>query len=171
MFMYISETKREKKFSVLRMYSALKVCEMGYYKRGHTWSKPKAVQFFLVKIHEILDGHLDNRNYGIERVMIASEQCGEKASRSMVIRAMQEGNLLMRAEEALRGLRRRIKRLRDSEILSDRTFRQENREAALLSTIKYAYRYGYYSAYIRLAAWRHSWYRFYYINAYNRYFC
>jgi len=55
-------------------------------------------------MHEILDEHSDNRNYGIDRMMIALEQKGGKYSRSTVIRAMRKGNLLHESRRSPNGL-------------------------------------------------------------------
>ncbi len=86
------------------MCKALEVSETGYYKWKRTCHKPKAWQLLLVKIHEILDEHPDNENYGIERVLIALQQKGETVSRSTVIRAMRKGNLLHKSRRSPNGL-------------------------------------------------------------------
>jgi len=101
------------------MCNVLTVSETGYYKWKRTGNKLKAWQLLLVKIYEILDEHPDNINYGIDRVMIALEQKGEKYSRSTVIRAMRKGNLLHESRRSPNGLTKADKKAqRPDNILS-----------------------------------------------------
>lgn len=104
------------------MCKALGVSETGYYKWKRTGNKPKAWQLLLVKIHGILDEHPDNRNYGIDRIMIALEQRGEKASRSTVIRAMRKGNLLHKSRRSPDGLTKSDKKAQRPDNIIQRNF-------------------------------------------------
>lgn len=104
------------------MCKVLRVSESGYYKWKRTGNKPKAWQLLLVKIHEILDEHPDNRNYGIERIMTALQQKGHTPSRSTVIRAMRKGNLLHKSHRSPDGLTKADKRAQRPENLLKRDF-------------------------------------------------
>lgn len=105
------------------MCKALGVSETGYYKWKRTGNKPKAWQLLLVKIHEILDEHPDNKNYGIERILIALQQKGEKISRSTVIRAMRKGNLLHKSHRRPDGLTKADVKAQRPENILQRNFR------------------------------------------------
>jgi transposase InsO family protein len=94
----------EKKYPAKKMCNVLDISETGYYKWKRTCKKTKAWQLLLVRIFEILNEHPDNNNYGIDRIMIALEQKGEKYSRSTVIRAMRKGNLLHKSRRNPNGL-------------------------------------------------------------------
>ena len=104
------------------MCKALDVSETGYYKYKRNCNKPKAWQLLLVKIFEILDEHPDNSNYGIERIMIALQQKGEKMSRSTVIRAMRKGNLLHKNRRSPDGLTKSDKKANMPENVVKRNF-------------------------------------------------
>ena len=104
------------------MCKVLGVSETGYYKWKRTLYKPRAWQLLLVKIHDILDEHPDNSNYGIERILIALEQRGTKASRSTVIRAMRKGNLLHKSHRSPDGLTKADKKAQRPENLLQRNF-------------------------------------------------
>jgi putative transposase len=115
--------QNKKKFAVVNTCKVLKVSETGYYKWKRTGNKPKAWQLLLVKIHEILDEHPDNKNYGIDRIMIALEQKYEKYSRSTVIRAMRKGNLLHESHRSPDGLTKADKKALQPENLLNQDFR------------------------------------------------
>ena len=78
----------------MKLCTALKVSETGFYKWKRNRTKMKRWQLLLVEIHEILAKDPENDNYGIHRIQPAPEQRGIKVSRSTVIRAMRKGNLL-----------------------------------------------------------------------------
>ncbi len=94
MFVYIQQCAEKEKFSVRRMCSTLPVSESGFYKWKRNRTRPKAWQKLLSEIHKILDEDEENKNYGVERMMIALEQRGIRRSFSTVKRAMARGNLL-----------------------------------------------------------------------------
>lgn len=94
MFVYIQHCAEKEKFSVRGMCSALPVSESGFYKWKRNRTRPKAWQRLLSEIHKILDEDEENKNYGVERMMIALEQRGVKRSFSTVKRTMAKGNLL-----------------------------------------------------------------------------
>lgn len=104
MFTLIEDWQSNSKYPANRTCNVFDVSETGYYKWKRTKSKAKAWQLLLVKIYEILDEHPDNKNYGIDRIMIALEQKGEKHSRSTVIRAMRKGNLIHKSRRNPNGL-------------------------------------------------------------------
>jgi transposase InsO family protein len=104
------------------MCKALNVSETGYYKWKRSSNKPKAWQLLLVKIHQILDEHPDNSNYGIERIMLALLQRGVKTSRSTVVRAMHKGNLLHKSHRSPDGLTKADKKAQRPENILKRDF-------------------------------------------------
>lgn len=109
-------------FPVVKICKALSVSETGYYKWKRTRNKPKAWQLLPVKIHGILDEHPDNKNYGIERIMIALEQKGEKTSRSTAIRAMRKGHLLHKSHRSSEGLTKSDRKAQRPDNLLQRDF-------------------------------------------------
>lgn len=121
-FAYINRHQILKSFPVIKMCKTLGVSETGYYKWKRAGNKPKAWQLLLVKIHDILDEHPDNRNYGIDRVMIALEQRGEKASRSTVTRTMRKGNLLHKSRRSPDGLTKSDKKAQRPDNIIQRNF-------------------------------------------------
>lgn len=121
-FAYILNDQVENNTPVVKMCSALKVSETGYYKWKRTRNKPRAWQLLLVKIHGILDEHPDNKNYGIERVLIALQQKGETVSRSTVIRAMRKGNLLHKSRRSPNGLTKADKKAQRPDNVLKRDF-------------------------------------------------
>jgi putative transposase len=104
------------------MCGVLQVSETGYYKWKRNRNKPKAWQLLLVKIFEIIDEYPENENYGIERILIALEQRGEKSSRSTVRRAMKKGNLLHKNRRSPDGLTKADKKAQRPENLLHRDF-------------------------------------------------
>lgn len=104
------------------MCKELGVSETGYHKWKRTNGKPKAWQLLLVKIHGILDEHPDNRNYGVERVLIALQQKGVKTSRSTVRRTMRKGNLLHKSHRSPDGLTKADKKAQRPENVIKRNF-------------------------------------------------
>ena len=122
MFAYICNQQAEENVPVVKMCTALKVSETGYYKWKRNQNKPRAWQLLLVKIHEILDEHPDNKNYGINRVLIALQQKGNNVSRSTVIRAMRKGNLLKKSRRSPNGLTKSDKKAQRPENVLKRNF-------------------------------------------------
>ncbi len=114
--------REENKAPVVKMCKTLDVSETGYYKWKRTRNKPRAWQLLLVKIHEILDEHPDNENYGINRVHIALQQKGTKVSRSTVIRAMRKGNLLHKSHRSPNGLTKADKKAQRPDNVLKRDF-------------------------------------------------
>ncbi len=121
-FAYILNKKEEIDLPVVKMCKVLNVSETGYYKWKRTRNKPRAWQLLLVKIHGILDEHPDNKNYGIERVLIALQQKGETVSRSTVIRAMRKGNLLHKSRRNPNGLTKADKKAQRPDNVLKRNF-------------------------------------------------
>lgn len=104
------ESRLKKDCSVKKLCKVLTVSETGYYKWRRNRNKPKAWQILLSKIYEILDEHPENRNYGIDRILLALNQRGENHSRSTVIRAMRKGNLLHESHRSPDGLTKKDKK-------------------------------------------------------------
>ncbi len=122
LFALIHDRKKEQKYSVVKMCKVLSVSETGYYKWNRNRNKPKAWQLLLVKIYEILDEHPDNKNYGIDRIMIALEQRDKKYSRSTVIRAMRKGHLLHESKRSPNGLTKADKKAQRPENILSQDF-------------------------------------------------
>lgn len=122
MFAYICNQQVEDIFPVVKMCMTLKVSETGYYKWKRNLGKPRPWQLLLVKIHEILDEHPDNKNYGINRILIALQQKGIHVSRSTVIRAMRKGNLLHKSRRSPNGLTKSDKKAQRPENVLERNF-------------------------------------------------
>ncbi len=95
-------------------------CQRNKWKRIR--NKPRARQLLLAKIHEILDEHPDNKNYGIDRVHITLQQKGEIVSRSTVIRAMRKGDLIHRSYRSPNGLTKADKKAQRPENILKRDF-------------------------------------------------
>ena len=121
-FAYILNNQEEINLPAVKMCKVLNVSETGYYKWKRTRNKPRAWQLLLVKIHGILDEHPDNKNYGIERVLIALQQKGETVSRSTVIRAMRKGNLLHKSRRNPDGLTKADKKAQRPDNILKRNF-------------------------------------------------
>jgi transposase InsO family protein len=82
----------------------------------------KAWQKLLSEIHQILDEHSDNANYGVERMKIALEQRGIKKSYTTVKRAMMKGNLLHASRRSPDGLTKADKKAMRPENLINQDF-------------------------------------------------
>ena len=122
-FIYICDHQEESKTTpVVKMCKALNVSETGYYKWKRSRNKPRAWQRLLVEIHEILDEHPENMNYGINRVHIALEQKSIEVSRSTVIRAMRKGNLLHKSRRSPNGLTKADKKAQRPDNVLQRNF-------------------------------------------------
>ena len=121
-FAYILNNQEEINLPAVKMCKVLNVSETGYYKWKRTRNKPRAWQLLLVKIHGILDEHPDNKNYGIERVLIALQQKGETVSRSTVIRAMRKRNLLHKSRRNPDGLTKADKKAQRPDNILKRNF-------------------------------------------------
>lgn len=129
------ESRLEKDYSVKKLCKVLSVSETGYYKWKRNRSKPKAWQILLQKIYEILDEHPENRNYGIDRILLALNQKGENPSRSTVIRAMKRGNLLHESRRSPDGLTKKDKKAVQPENIVNRDFTAEQANVKWLTDI------------------------------------
>lgn len=87
-------TLRRGRYAIRSMCRVLHVSESGYYRSTRRSMQPKLWQLLLVDIRNIYAQTLDNRNYGVGRIVLALEQNGVHASRSSVRRAMKRGGLL-----------------------------------------------------------------------------
>ena len=129
------ESRLEKDYSVKKLCKVLSVSETGYYKWKRNRSKPKAWRILLQKIYEILDEHPENRNYGIDRILLALNQKGENPSRSTVIRAMKRGNLLHESRRSPDGLTKKDKKAVQPENIVNRDFTAEQANVKWLTDI------------------------------------
>ena len=116
------------------MCRVLNVSESGYYRWLKNRNKPSARKLLSVKIQEILDAHLDNSNYGVERMQTALKQKGIRASRSTVYRAMSEMGILHKRRTP-RGITKATTEIQDRENLIKRDFSAKKPLQKLLSDI------------------------------------
>ncbi len=56
------------------MCDVLAVSESGYYRSLKPTPRKERQQLLLVKIKTIIDEHEDNRNYGVQRILLALSQ-------------------------------------------------------------------------------------------------
>lgn len=85
----------------------LRVSESGYYQSLR--KQPKKVKKendLLVKIKAIIEKHPDNDNYGVQRILIALQQDGEKISYSTVYRVMKKHGMLKKRKHYPNGITR-----------------------------------------------------------------
>ena len=116
------------------MCRVLNISESGYYRWLKNRNKPSARKLLSVKIQEILDAHLDNSNYGVERMQTALKQKGIRASRSTVYRAMSEMGILHKRRTP-RGITKATTEIQDRENLIKRDFSAKKPLQKLLSDI------------------------------------
>jgi putative transposase len=76
----------------------------------------------LAEIHKILGEHMDNDNYGVERMMIALNEHGIKRSYSTVKRSMIKGNLLHKIHRSPDGVTKADKKAQRPENIIKQDF-------------------------------------------------
>ncbi|MGG4147653.1 IS3 family transposase, partial [Paenibacillus algorifonticola] len=84
----------------------LAVSESGYYRSLKPTPKQERQQLLLVKIKDIIGEHDDNRNYGVQRILLALSQRKIKISYSTVYRIMKKHGLLKKAKRHPNGITR-----------------------------------------------------------------
>jgi putative transposase len=80
------------------MCHVLAVSESGYYHSLKPVQRQEHRQRLLVKIKEIIGEHEDNRNYGVQRILLALSQNDIKTSYSTVYRIMKQEGLLIKRD-------------------------------------------------------------------------
>lgn len=88
--------RQRNRYTVKAMCRVLHVSESGYYGWLRNKDKPTKRLLLSAKIREIIAGHPNNDNYGVDRVHLALRQTGIDVSRRTVYRAMKECGLLHR---------------------------------------------------------------------------
>ena len=76
------------------MCRVLLVSESGYYRWLKNREKPTSRQLLSVDIKEIIEEHPDNKNYGVNRIILGLAEKGITVSRSTVRRTMKENGWL-----------------------------------------------------------------------------
>lgn len=104
------------------MCHALAVSESGYYRSLKPAQRQEQRQRLLVKIKEIIGEHEDNRNYGVQRILLALSQIDIKTSYSTVYRIMKQQGLLKKAKRHPNGITREDAEAQKSENLIQRDF-------------------------------------------------
>lgn len=117
------------------MCKVLAVSESGYYRSLKPASKSERQQLLLVKIKEIIEAHEDNRNYGVQRMLLALSQIEMKASYSTVYRVMKKHGLLQKAKRHPNGITREDAEAQKSENLIQRDFSASSPNQKWLSDI------------------------------------
>ncbi|MGF9713058.1 IS3 family transposase, partial [Paenibacillus naphthalenovorans] len=120
LYAYIRE--RRNRWTVKEMCEVLAVSESGYYRSLKPSPKQKRQQLLLVKIKEIIEEHEDNRNYGVQRILLALSQKGITTSYSTVYRIMKKHGLLKKAKRHPNGITREDAAAQKSENLIQRDF-------------------------------------------------
>lgn len=122
------------KYQVKAMCRVLKISESGYYRWLKNRNKPTARELLSVEIHEILDEHPDNNNYGVNRMTTALAQKGIHVSPRTVYRTMSEMHILHRRRTP-HGTTKATTEIQDRENLIKRDFKAEKPLQKLISDI------------------------------------
>ena len=104
------------------MCKVLAVSESGYYRSLKPAPRREKQQLLLVKIKAILEEHEDNRNYGVQRIVLALSQKGDPTKYSTVYRIMKKHGLLKKAKRHPNGITREDVEAQKSENLIQRDF-------------------------------------------------
>ncbi|GIP19721.1 transposase [Paenibacillus montaniterrae] len=104
------------------MCHVLAVSESGYYRSLKPSLKQERQYLLLVKINEIMGEHEDNRNYGVQRILLALAQREITTSYSTVYRIMKKHGLLKKAKRHPSSLTREDAAAQKSENLIQRDF-------------------------------------------------
>lgn len=117
------------------MCEVLAVSESGYYRSLKLTPKQERQERLLVKIKAIIGEHEDNRNYGVQRILLALSQAGVTTSYSTVYRIMKKHGLLKKAKRYPNGITREDAAAQKSENLLQRDFSSSTPNAKWLSDI------------------------------------
>jgi putative transposase len=75
---------------VSQMCKALNISESGYYRHLRKKDKPDKNELLLAEIKKVLAQHIDNDNYGIDRMQLAILNNGIKAGRRRIYKVMKK---------------------------------------------------------------------------------
>ena len=117
------------------MCAVLAVSESGYYRSLKPTPKQERQQRLLVKIKDILGEHEDNRNYGVQRILLALTQIDDTTSYSTVYRIMKQHGLLKKVRCHPNGITREDAAAQKSENLIQRDFKSSAPNQKWLSDI------------------------------------
>jgi len=117
------------------MCEVLAVSESGYYRSLKPTPKQERQQRLLVKIKDIIGEHEDNRNYGVQRILLALSQIEITTSYSTVYRIMKKHGLLKKAKRHPNGITREDAAAQKSENLIQRDFKSSAPNQKWLSDI------------------------------------
>ena len=119
---------------VKHMCKALNVSESGYYRWLKNRGKKTGRQLLSVEIKSIQEEYPDNRNYGVDRILLALLQRNIHVSRRTVYRAMSESGLLHRRRKP-HGTTKATTEIQDRENLIKRDFSAETPRQKFLTDI------------------------------------
>lgn len=105
------------------MCEVLAVSESGYYRSLKPASRQERQQRLLVKIKDIIGEHEDNRNYGVQRILLALSQIEITTSYSTIYRIMKKHGLLKKTKRHPNGITREDATAQKSENRIQRDFR------------------------------------------------
>ena len=121
------------------MCNVLAVSESGYYRSLKPTPKQERQHLLLVKIKNILGEHEDNRNYGVQRILLALAQIKIKTSYSTIYstiyRIMKKHGLLKKVKRHPNGLTREDAAAQKSENLIQKDFKSSAPNQKWLSDI------------------------------------
>ncbi len=117
------------------MCEVLAVSESGYYRSLKPTPKQERQERLLVKIKDIIGEYEDNRNYGVQRILLALSQIDMTTSYSTVYRIMKKHDLLKKAKRYPNGITREDAAAQKSENLIQRDFSSSTPNAKWLSDI------------------------------------
>ena len=119
---------------VKHMCRSLNVSESGYYRWLKNRGRKTGRQLLSVEIKNIQEEHPDNRNYGVDRILLALLQRNIHVSRRTVYRAMSEAGLLHKRRKP-HGTTKATTEIQDQENLIKRDFSAEMPRQKFLTDI------------------------------------
>ncbi|MFB9279955.1 IS3 family transposase [Cohnella cellulosilytica] len=114
--------ERRERWTVKAMCAVLAVSESGYYRNLKPTPQQERQQRLLVKIKDIIGEHEDNRNYGVQRILLALTQIDVTTTYSTVYRIMKQHGLLKKVRRHPNGITREDASAQKSENLIQRDF-------------------------------------------------
>jgi len=113
--------ENREQYTVKSMCEVLDVSESGYYRWLKNRGKKTGRQLLSAEIKSIREEHPDNRNYGVDRIVLALLQRNIHVSRRTVYRAMNESGMLHRRRKP-HGITKATTEIQDRENLIRRDF-------------------------------------------------